>query len=515
MVKPKFNFKVLGDYIQGRFQRPGEGAAGEVNGEWLGRSPADFTDEIGRFLYSYGAVDEAVGAAKHAFDSWRRRSLSERADLLKKYQAIVKRREEEFVEVIAREVGKPAWEVKTEISAMVNKVDITINESIKYVSDFEVAKIMENTHGVCRYKPFGVMAVIGPFNFPAHLPNGHIVPALLTGNTIVFKPSEKTPMVGQLMAECFHEAGFPAGVFNLVQGEKEVGRRLCVHEGVNGVLFTGSYEVGTRIKQDTLQQHWKLLALEMGGKNSAIVWEDALMDTALLETLTGAFMTTGQRCSATSRIIVHQKIFDEFVEKFHQRAKAFSIGHPLENPFMGPLIEQGSVDRYMKFLGIASREGCEVLMRGKSLELQWKGNYVTPSICLAKSMSLEQSLKSVYQQTELFAPNVAIIGTHDLDHAIALANSTQYGLAASIFTKSRTHYEQCVDQLEVGLVNWNKSTAGASSRLPFGGFKKSGNHFPTALTATLYCAAPIASLEVAEPKGAAEAGAKMPGLNWS
>src|SRR5206468_11790715 len=138
--------------------------------------------------------------------------------------------------------------------------------------------------------------------------NGHIVPALLTGNTVIFKPSEKAPMVGQLMAEFFQEAGFPPGVFNLVQGEKEVGRRLCVHEGVDGVLFTGSYEVGLRIKQDTLQQHWKLLALEMGGKNAAIVWNDAQMDAAVYEVLSGAFLTAGQRCSATSRVIVHNKI---------------------------------------------------------------------------------------------------------------------------------------------------------------------------------------------------------------
>src|SRR3954466_11485620 len=194
---------------------------------------------------------------------------------------------------------------------------------------------MENTLGATRYKALGVMAVIGPFNFPGHLPNGHIVPALMTGNTVVFKPSEKTPMVGQLMAECFQEAGLPAGVFNLIQGEREVGRRLCVHEGIDGVLFTGSYEVGTRIKQDTLQQHWKLLALEMGGKNSAIVWSDADLDVAIHETLVGCYLTAGQRCSRARRILVHKAVLPQFLERFHARAKAFKIGHPSDNPFMG------------------------------------------------------------------------------------------------------------------------------------------------------------------------------------
>jgi succinylglutamic semialdehyde dehydrogenase len=509
MTKPKFNLPVQGNFIQGKFQR-----VLEANGEWTGRSPADFSDEIGKFQYSYRSAEDAVQSARSAFTSWRRQTFADRAGFLKKYQAAIKKREDEFAEVISREVGKPLWESKTELTAMVNKIDITINESMQSIADFEVPKIMDNTLGACRHKPLGVMAVIGPFNFPGHLPNGHIVPALLTGNTVVFKPSEKTPLVGQLMAECMLEAGFPPGVFNMIQGEREVGRRLCVHEGVDGILFTGSYEVGTRIKQDTLQQHWKILVLEMGGKNPTIVWDDARLDVAVFETLTGAFLTAGQRCSATSRILVQNKVLGEFLERFHNQAKAFSIGHPFDQPFMGPLIDQGSVDRYMKFLGIATREGCEVVMRGKLLDLPFRGNYVTPSICLVKDHSLENSKKSIYQQTELFAPNVAILGVEDLDEAIAQANLTQYGLVASVFTQDRAIYEKCWEGMEMGLINWNKSTVGASSRLPFGGLKKSGNHFPTALTATRYCTSSVSSLEVAEPLPVAEVAPKMPGLNW-
>lgn len=495
MNKPRFQPKVLGNLIQGQFARPAN-----PNGEWTVKSPADFSDELGKIAYSYSSVEEAVQSSRKAFVTWRKRPVGERAELLKAYQAALKQREEELVETIAREVGKPLWEAKTEFSAMINKIDITINDSLKLVSDYEIDKIMDNTKGTCRYKPLGVMAVVGPFNFPGHLPNGHIVPALATGNTVIFKPSEKSPIVGQIVAECFVAAGFPPGVFNLVQGEKEVGRRLVVHEGIDGVLFTGSYEVGTRIKQDTLQQHWKLLALEMGGKNPAIVMADADLDYAITETLAGAFITAGQRCSATSRILVEASLLETFVEKFHARAKAFSIGHPLDNPFMGPLIEPGAVDRYMKFLGIAAREGCEVIMRGKQLEMSVQGNYVAPSICVVQDSSVETARKSIYQQTELFAPNVAIVPVTDLDHAIALANITQYGLVASVFTKSQANYLKCREDLEFGLINWNKSTVGASSRLPFGGLKKSGNHFPTALSSTLYCTVPVASLEVTEPK---------------
>jgi succinylglutamic semialdehyde dehydrogenase len=500
-----YEFKAKGNFINGEFSHPSD-----PNGEWVAKSPANFSDLLGTYRYSYASIDDAVGAARIAFDFWRKKKPAERAIYLKAYQEALKKRHDEYSEAIAREVGKPLWESKTEIAAMIGKVDITLQDAMKFVGDYELSNVMENTLGACRYRPLGVMAVIGPFNFPGHLPNGHIVPALMTGNTVVFKPSEKTPLSGQIMAECFAEAGLPPGVFNVIQGEKEVGRRLCVHEKVDGVLFTGSYEVGTRIKQDTLTQHWKLLALEMGGKNPAIVWDDADFDVAIHETLVGAFLTAGQRCSATSRIIVHTKILDQFINAFHDRAKAFSIGHPLDNPFMGPLVEAGAVDRYMKFLGIASREGCEIVMRGKALDVGVQGNYVTPSICWVKNAQLENSRKSVYQQNEMFAPNVAILGVSSIEEAIAQANCTQYGLVASVFTRNRGIYDQCLDDLQMGLVNWNKSTVGASSRLPFGGLKKSGNHFPTAVSAALYCTTPVASLEVAEPKAVAP----MPGLNW-
>ncbi len=506
----KFTFSPRGNYIDGRFVQASEMPKG-ANGEWISRAPGDLSDELGRIEYSYGAVDVAVAAARDALPAWRRLRISERAALLKSYQAGIKKREDELAELIAREVGKPVWESKTEVATMFNKVDVTINESPKLVADIDLPKIMPDTQGFSRQRSHGVMAVIGPFNFPGHLPNGHIVPALLAGNTVVFKPSEKAPLVGQLMAEIFHEAGFPKGVFNLLQGEKEVGRRLCVHEGVNGVLFTGSYEVGLRIRQDTMLQHWKILALEMGGKNPSIVWEDTDLDFAIHETLFSSFVTAGQRCSATSRILVHEKVLDAFVQRFHERSKAFSIGNPLDNPFMGPLVESASVDRYLKFLGIAGREGAELVMRGKALEMNTEGNYVAPSIVLYNSPTLEQSRKSVFQQTELFAPAVAIVPVKDVEDALAQANVTQFGLVASVFTRDRALYERFYDGLDFGLINWNKSTVGASSRLPFGGLKKSGNHAPTALTAMLYCGYPVASLEVAEPKMPSQL---SPGLNW-
>jgi len=239
--------------------------------------------------------------------------------------------------------------------------------------------------------------------------------------------------------------------------------------------------------------------------------DDSDLDWAIYETLTGAYVTAGQRCSATSRIMVHESLFDQFVEKFHKHAKSFAIGHPLENPFMGPVIDSAAVEKYLRFIGIAAREGCEVVMRGKQLELETRGHYVTPSICIVNDTSIASVRKSVYQQTEIFGPNVCLYRFKTPEEAVELANATQFGLVFSVFTKNRNTYAKMAEDLEAGLINWNRSTVGASSRLPFGGMKKSGNHFPTAVSAASYCMYPVASLEVAEPKPAAN---PLPGLNW-
>lgn len=502
---PRFTFKSKGNYIGGSFREPIDPSK-----EWLSLSPADRSDEIGRFRQSYQSVDEAVGAARAAFVSWRRQAANKRAEYARKYQAALERRQPEIAEAIAREIGKPLWEATAEVAAARSKIDVTLAEGLKWISDFEIPRTQEGVNAVCRYRPLGVMAVIGPFNFPAHLPNGQWIPALLAGNTVVFKPSEKAPMTAQLLAECWAESGLPAGVFNLVQGDREVGRRLSAHEGVDGVLFTGSYESGLKIKQDTITQHWKLLALEMGGKNPAIVWDDANLDVAIEECLVGAFITAGQRCSATARILVHRSRASEFIERFHQRSKEFAIGHPLESPFMGPVVDAEALDRTMKFIGIAHREGHHIVMRGKALELEWQGNYVTPTIVRIKDQSVESARKSLFQQTEIFAPIVSVTEVQEIDEAIALANATQYGLVASVFCANKDTYERFWDGLQFGMINWNKSTVGASSRLPFGGTKKSGNHRPAAIFASHACVAPNASLEIAEPS--AQAPDAFPGI---
>lgn len=491
-----------GDFINGKFipvEKP--------DGTFKDISPADLNDLVMTVPYSHSHVDRAIEAAKKAYLPWAQLSMDERKRYLLRLKEAYDSVKEEMAIAIARDTGKPKWESLTEAQALSSKIDITLNFSLDLVKEEHIPNALPQVEGVIRHKPRGVMAVIGPFNFPAHLPNGHIIPALIAGNTVVFKPSEQTPFVAQMMAKCFEKAEFPAGVFNMIQGDAETGRKIVIHENVDGILFTGSYEVGLKIKTETLNHYWKILALEMGGKNTTIVWNDTDIDKAIYESLVGAYMTSGQRCACTSRIILHPEIAEKFTERFYQAAKKLTIGHWSENPFMGPLINSAAVEKYIRFQEIANRENCENLMRGKALDLKHKGYYVTPSIHLVKKFDPN----SVYQKSEIFGPNVAIYQTKDFDEALNIVNSTGYGLVAALFTKNRSLYEKALLEARVGLLNWNRTTNGASSRLPFGGMGKSGNDRPSAHYAIQYCTVPVASLE--DPTGF-DAGKMLPGITF-
>ncbi|MDB2426157.1 aldehyde dehydrogenase family protein [bacterium] len=403
-----------GNYIAGEFIKPQRS-----EGERQIYSPGDLDDLVFDFSFDYTQIDDACSAAKEAFLPWARLDLSERIEYLNKLKTVYENNTDLIAETISRETGKPLWEAQGEAKAMVGKITITVNHSVDLIKTQTIKEAIPSVDGKIWFKPRGVMAVLGPFNFPGHLPNGHIVPALMTGNTIVFKPSEKTSAMGQLFADLIHQAGFPKGVFNVVHGDGEVGKRLAKHAAVDGVLFTGSYDVGLKIKKDTINDYWKILALEMGGKNSTIVWDDADLEKAVYETLIGAFLTSGQRCSCTSRIVLNKKISDKFIKLFHEKAKKLSIGHWKDNPFMGPLISKQSFDAYLKFQDIANREGAESLMRGKELGCSKKGYYVTPSINLIKSFDSN----SVYQNTEIFGPGKEMLNVANKLVKLALKKS--------------------------------------------------------------------------------------------
>ena len=491
-----------GDFIHGEFVEPGN-----KSGSFTKFSPANLNEKVMKVDFQESHVDEACSSARRAFEKWSLWSMEDRMEILNKVKDLFVQRQEEFALTISRETGKPLWEAKTEARAMIGKFDVTFKHSLELIKEIRIEKILPNAEGFIRFRPRGVFAVLGPFNFPGHLPGGHIIPALVTGNTVVFKPSELTPATGQLMAECYQEACLPSGVFNLVQGQGETGHKLVTHKKVDGVLFTGSYETGLKIKKSTVNDYWKLLALEMGGKNSTIIWEDADRDKAVYESLIGAYLSSGQRCSCTSRIFVHKNVAGDFIGNFHRKAKSLRIGHWSENPFMGPLINEKSRDSYLYFMKKAMDEGCEKIMEGKALDMKFPGFYVTPSLYKASSFSPD----SIYQNTEIFGPNVIVYEISDLDEALETSRLGGYGLSMALFSKDPKNYQYCLERSQVGLINWNRTTNGASSRLPFGGRGKSGNDRPSAHFAVYYCTVPVASLE---DHGSFDPDKTLPGMNW-
>ncbi len=476
----------LGDYVDGQFVT---GQKADSTYEKI--SPADTSDMLCEVNSYEGHVDIAVSAARKAYPTWLELSQEDRKNYLMQLKTLYQDSKDQLAQVISREMGKPLWESHTEVQGMISKIDITLNQSMQLIKDQYVEGLPANIKGITSYKARGVLAVLGPYNFPGHLPNGSIIPALAVGNTVVFKPSEQTPMTGQLMAQLFHQAGFPKGVFNLVQGDGRIGQRLVKHQDVDGVLFTGCYETGLQIKKATLEDYWKILALEMGGKNTSIVWKDAALDKAVYECIVGAFSTTGQRCSCTSRILIHKDISDIFIEKFVKAVQSLTIGHWSQDVFMGPLVSKQAFDKYFYFQNVAKEEEAQVLLKAQKFENKdYQGYYVTPSVHFVKS-----SLKSLYQKSEIFGPDVAISVVDNLDEALAINNATGYGLAMSIFTQDEKLYKRACLYAKVGILNWNRSTVGANSLMPFGGLGRSGNDRPSGYFAIYYCTSPLASLQ--------------------
>lgn len=447
-------------------------------------SPSDATDVIGRFAVADdAAVAAAVARARTAFPHWRDAAPDVRAAVLQRFARAVSERAEELALLIAREVGKARWDARAEALLIAPKIAVTLGDGMKLVAPFAPASGQRAT-----YRPRGVLAVYGPFNFPAHLPNGHIAPALATGNTVVFKPSEVAPAVGAWMAERWRDAGLPEGVLEVVQGGPDTGRALAKAD-VDGILFTGSYATGRALLEATLDAPQKLLALELGGSNAMIVCADADLDLAVSEAALSIAATTGQRCTAARRIFVERPVREIFQEKLAAVLSGLRVGPPLEEGvFMGPLASLAAHARLERLRGLAAEAGGErVLLVDTGRPPPYTG------AGLVRFESTDQ--RHPYQREEIFGPEAALYPVDDLDEAIGAANDSDYGLAASVITCCRAKYERCIGRIRTGVLNWNKGTVGASGRLPFGGSGKSGNDRPAGVTATLYCTAPQAHLE--------------------
>jgi succinylglutamic semialdehyde dehydrogenase len=449
-----------------------------------------------------GNADREVGAARAAWASWAARPLAVRVETLRRFANTVRGQKEKFADLIARETGKPVWEALTEVDAVVNKVDISVSAYAERTSQ----RRLEGSLGAkvaVRHKPHGVLAVLGPYNFPAHLPNGHIVPALIAGNAVVFKPSEKTPAVGAYLVKLFHEAGVPEGVVRCLIGGPEQGKALAAHPGIDGLLFTGSARAGLALHRQFAEAPHKILALELGGNNPLIVWDMADTFSAATIAVQSAFLSAGQRCTAARRLIVKDGEHEELIESVTKLAERLIVDHPHASPapFMGPVIDNQAADQLQEgFLELMLKGGRPLKHLDRPDD---KKPFLTPAVIDVTGVANRPD-------AELFGPILQVIRVPDFDAALKEANATRYGLAASLIGGSPQLYDRFWANIRAGVVNWNKPTNGAPSNAPFGGVGLSGNHRPSAYYAADYCAYPVTSSEAEQARASIGVGLRDP-----
>jgi succinylglutamic semialdehyde dehydrogenase len=481
-----------------------------INGQWVaghGEQLVTVNPANGEKGYTSNAssaedVNAAVSAAQAAFETWAYRPLEERIAIVTKFRDLLKENAEDLAQTISEEVGKPLWEARTEVTTMANKVDISVQshgartgENRNKVADGEA---------VLRHRPHGVFGVFGPYNFPGHLPNGHIVPALIAGNTVVFKPSEYAPRAAIKTVALWEKAGVPAGVVNLVNGARDTGVALG-QSAIDGVLFTGSSQTGAALHKQFGGQPGKLLALEMGGNNPLIVWNVKDIDAAVFMAVSSSFISAGQRCTCARRVIVQKGAEgDAFVKRFVEVASKLGVGAPAAEPapFMGPVVSAAVAGKLVEAQKDMVAKGGKLLLEMRQLDPNT--GFVTAGI-------VDTTDAQGIPDEEWFGPLAQVIRVDSFDAAVRAANATQYGLASGLLSNDEALWQQFQLRARAGIVNWNRPTTGAASTAPFGGVGKSGNHRPSAYYAADYCAYPVASIE----NSALEMPAKLsPGMNF-
>lgn len=436
-------------------------------------------------------VSVALLRARKAFPGWAALPVEARIEAVQRFKAALEACKEAIAETISRETGKPRWESLGELASMIGKVDISIAAQAERAS--EKHNPMPFGEAVLRHRPHGVMAVLGPFNFPGHLPNGHIAPALLAGNTVVFKPSEMTPATGEAMAHAWVEAGLPDNVFQIVQGARETGEAL-VSGHIDGLLFTGSAGAGAHFRRIFADRPDVILALELGGNNPLVAW-DGDVDEAASIVVQSAFVTTGQRCSCARRLIVPDDAFgSQLVEAVAALADRLTIGawNDEPQPYIGPLISDAAAGKAKaQFAGLIER-GAKVIrplggLAGRSTA------FVTPAMLDVTG--------AFAPDEEIFAPVLQVSRVPDFDAAMEAANNTRFGLSAGLISSDDALWQRFVHESRAGVVNRNRPTTGAAGSMPFGGLGESGNHRPSAYYAADYCAYPVASFEASSATG--------------
>ena len=430
-------------------------------------------------------ADFCVKDARRALEFWATRSLEHRTEILNRYADELKGMRALLADVISEEVGKPLWESFTEVDAMINKVGLSIDAQRKLRS--EESKPAGDAKAITRFKPHGVAVVLGPFNMPGHLPNGHIVPALLAGNTVVFKPSEHASMAGDVIWACLEKAGLPKHALTYALGGRDVGEALVKHPDIDAIYFTGSFAAGVAINTANAHRPGVILALEMGGNSPLVVWDVADLKAAAVMTIQSAFITSGQRCSCARRLIVRRGA-DEFLGELVAMAQKIRVGKYADRPepFMGRVISEDAAEKLLQAQQMLIDHGGKALLEMKSTEAGKA--FLTPGI-------IDVTEAKDIPDEEIFGPLLQVIRVEDFEGAMRQANATRYGLSAGLLSDRRELFDQFYARVRAGVIHWNRPTTGASSALPFGGIGDSGNHRPAGYFSAEYCSYPVAVLE--------------------
>ena len=453
------------NYIAGAWVDPTTAAWAE------NRNPADTTDLIGRFPLS-GAddVNRAVAAARAGFERWRRTPAPARGDVLRRVGEILTARKDELADIMTREMGKPLAETRGDVQEGIDTAWYAATEGRRLFGHTAPSELRDKWAMSFR-RPIGIAGIITPFNFPLAIPTWKIFPALVCGNSVVFKPAEDVPHTGHVFVEILLEAGLPPDVIQLVHGDGVVGAAIVDHADVALVSFTGSTETGSKVGEACGRTH-KRLSLEMGGKNAQIVLDDARLDLALDGVLWGAFGTAGQRCTATSRLILQEGIHDEFLAKLVARAKMLKLGDGrVAGTDVGPLIHAESVTKVERYVEIGLSEGAKLALGGRRATGTGlgKGFFFEPTIFSGVKAG------SRLDQEEIFGPVLSVIKVKDADEAFAVNNGVKYGLSSSLYTQDVNLAFRAMQELDNGITYVNAPTIGAEAHMPFGGVKATGN----------------------------------------
>ena len=439
-----------------------------------------------------GDAEDVVARARRAWPVWASQPLSTRIELLRRFANEVRKEAEKLADMIARETGKPLWEARTEVDSVVDKVEVSVRAFAERTAQRKLDSALNGTAAV-RHKPHGVLAVISPYNMPALLPAAQIVPALIAGNVVVFKPSEKAPATGDLLTRCFHLAGISAAVVQVLHGGPEQGQALTVHDGVDGVLFTGSAHAGVSINRKLASNPGKLVALELGGNNPIVVWDTPKIIDAAAIVVQSAFTSAGQRCSAARRLILKSTMYDAVISEVRRLTERLIVGAPFDtpSPFMGPVIDNAAADGLTEsFVYLLSNGGRAIK---HMMRLRDDLPFVSPAI-------IDVTRIEERPDVELFGPLLQVIAVDDFDEAIAEANNTRFGLTAALIGGSPQDYNRFWANIRAGVVNWNRPTIGESAAAPFGGTGLSGNNRPGGYYTADSCAYPVSSAEMEQPR---------------